>query len=101
MPINPSVKSYAELDISEDYSIRIEHVHDKKYDLHELVIKRKVLDPETKEDKKDYHTVIEDINKDGSSIYITSNKIKIPPCGGIFVDALISEMIIYYHLLLR
>ena len=52
MPINPSVKSYAELDISEDYSIRIEHVHDKKYDLHELVIKRKVLDPETKEDTK-------------------------------------------------
>ena len=44
MPIKPSVKSYAELDVSEDYQIRIEHVHDRKYDLHELVIQRKVLD---------------------------------------------------------
>lgn len=43
MAINPSVKSYAELDVSDDYKIRIEHVHDKKYDLHELVIKRQVL----------------------------------------------------------
>lgn len=44
MAINPSIKSYAELDVSDDYQIRIEHVHDKKYDLHELVIQRKVLD---------------------------------------------------------
>lgn len=58
MPINPSVKSYAELDISDDYQIRIEHVHDKKYDLHELVIKRKVLDAKTKEDTK----ILPDIN---------------------------------------
>jgi hypothetical protein len=58
MAINPSVKSYAELDISDDYQIRIEHVHDKKYDLHELVIKRKVLDTKTKEDTK----LLPDIN---------------------------------------
>jgi hypothetical protein len=50
MAINPSVKSYAELDVSDDYQIRIEHVHDKKYDLHEVVIKRKVLDDKTRED---------------------------------------------------
>jgi len=58
MAINPSVKSYAELDVSDDYQIRIEHVHDKKYDLHELVIKRKVLDKNTKEDTK----ILPDIN---------------------------------------
>jgi len=58
MAINPSVKSYAELDVSDDYQIRIEHVHDKKYDLHELVIKRKVLDTKTKEDTK----ILPDIN---------------------------------------
>jgi hypothetical protein len=52
MAINPSVKSYAELDVSDDYRIRIEHVHDKKYDLHELIIKRQVLDEDTKEDTK-------------------------------------------------
>jgi hypothetical protein len=51
MAINPSVKSYAELYISNDYSIKIEHVHDKKYDLHELVIKRQILD-ENGEDTK-------------------------------------------------
>jgi len=50
MPISQSVKSYAELDISEDYQIRIEHMHDKKYDLHEIIIKRKILDSETKQD---------------------------------------------------
>jgi hypothetical protein len=50
MPISQSVKSYAELDISEDYQIRIEHMHDKKYDLHEILIKRKILDSETKQD---------------------------------------------------
>jgi hypothetical protein len=57
MAINPSVKSYAELDVSDDYQIRIEHVHDKKYDLHELVIKRKVLDKNTKEDTKILHDI--------------------------------------------
>jgi hypothetical protein len=50
MPINPSVRSYAELDVSEDYQVRIEHAHDKKYDLHEILIKRKMLDSETKQD---------------------------------------------------
>ena len=50
MPISQSVKSYAELDISEDYQIRIEHMHDKKYDLHEILIKRKILDSETRKD---------------------------------------------------
>ena len=50
MPISQSVKSYAELDISEDYQIRIEHMHDKKYDLHEILIKRKILDSETRQD---------------------------------------------------
>jgi hypothetical protein len=50
MSISQSVKSYAELDVSEDYQIRIEHVHDKKYDLHEILIKRKILDSETKQD---------------------------------------------------
>ena len=50
MPISQSVKSYAELDVSEDYQIRIEHMHDKKYDLHEILIKRKILDSETRQD---------------------------------------------------
>jgi hypothetical protein len=50
MSISQSVKSYAELDVSEDYQIRIEHVHDKKYDLHEICIKRKILDSETRQD---------------------------------------------------
>jgi hypothetical protein len=50
MPINPAVKSYAELDINDLYQLRIEHQHDKKYDLHSINIKRKVLDADTKKD---------------------------------------------------
>jgi hypothetical protein len=47
MAIDPSVKSYVELDVTEDYQIRMEHVHDKKYDLHQIKIKRANTDDST------------------------------------------------------
>ena len=52
MAIDPSVKSYVELDVTEDYQVRMEHVHDKKYDFHSIKIMRRNTDKEVLESKR-------------------------------------------------
>jgi len=41
-----SVVEYQEIDFSDGYQIRMEHEHEKKYDVHTIKIKRKNIDAE-------------------------------------------------------
>jgi hypothetical protein len=59
MAINPSVKSYVELDVTEDYQVRMEHVHDKKYDLHQIKIMRKNTQKDVMDGKRPHYSDID------------------------------------------
>jgi hypothetical protein len=39
-----NVVEYQEIDFSDGYQIRLEHIHEKKYDVHTITVKRKNTD---------------------------------------------------------
>lgn len=41
-----NVVEYAEIDFSDGYQVRLEHHHEKKYDVHSITIKRRNIDPD-------------------------------------------------------